>query len=382
MTRVAVPTRMLRWAIDRSDVPEQRLRDRFSKLPEWLAGDRQPTLKQLEVFARMTHTPVGYLFLNEPPREQIPIPDFRTIAGQPVAHPSPNLLETIYLCQQRQDWYRDYARSSGEGPLDFVGSAQLGDDVTVIAQRIRAAIGFNLDQRRQLRTWTEALRNFIQQADQLGVLVMVSGVVGGNNQRKLNPEEFRGFALADPFAPLVFINGADTKSAQMFTLAHELAHLWLGESALSDVSPRITPDHQIERWCNRVAAELLIPLDSLREAHQPNEPLRGALDRLARQFKVSTLVVLRRLFDARRLTRERFWDAYDAELRRLRELARSSGGGDYYLTTAARVSRRFAHAVITAAWEGRASFSEAFHMVGCRKMSTFQQLGESVGVVA
>lgn len=380
MTRVAVPTQMIRWAIERSDVPEDRLYRRFAKLPEWLAGDRQPTLKQLEAFAKSTHTPIGYLFLTKPPDEPVPIPDFRTIRNEEVSHPSPNLLDTIYLCQQRQEWYREYARTVGEPSLDFIGSVHATDDVVDTANQMREALGFSIDQRRRLGTWTEALRTFIAHADELGILVMVSGVVGSNNRRKLDPDEFRGFALADPFAPLVFINGADTKSGQMFTLAHELAHIWLGESALSDASPRLISDQQVERWCNQVAAELLVPLDAMRKAYRPDQRLRDELDRLARQFKVSTLVVLRRVFDAGHLTSDAFWEAYNAELKRLRDLTRSAGGGDYYLTTAVRVSRRFVRALATATGEGRASFTEAFRLVGCRKTSTFRELSHSVGV--
>ena len=171
-----------------------------------------------------------------------------------------------------------------------MGSADLGDNVVETAARMRDALGLNLEERRRFTTWTDALRRFIEQADALGVLVMVSGVVGSNSRRGLDPQEFRGFALADSLAPLVFVNGADTKAAQMFTLAHELAHIWLGQSGVSDTEARAMPDQAVERWCNRVAAELLVPLDALRGEIDAGADLQVELSRLARRFKVSTLV--------------------------------------------------------------------------------------------
>jgi Zn-dependent peptidase ImmA (M78 family) len=255
----------------------------------------------------------------------------------------------------------------------------LASDIEETGAHIRTALGFDLEERRRTPTWTDALRRFIGQADELGVLVMVSGVVGSNNRRKLDPEEFRGFALADPLAPLVFINGTDTKAAQMFTLAHELAHIWLGQSALSNVAPVSSPTQATEIWCNRVAAELLVPFAIFREEFQPEATLRDELDRLARLFKVSTLVVLRRIHDAGGFTADQFWREYRRELERLRAMP-SGDGGNFYLTLGARASKRFARALVVRTLEGQSSFMEAFRLLGLKKMATFHELGHSLGV--
>jgi len=379
MMRVEVKPTLLRWARYRAGLDLDDLAGRFPRLADWESGERHPTIRQLEEFAKATRTPVGYLFLPEPPTERVPIPDFRTIGNRRIEHPSPDLLDTVYLCQQRQEWYRDFARSQGDESLRFVGSTTLRNDVQETATLIRDQLGFDLEARRQMPTWTEALRRFIEQADAIGVLVMVNGVVSNNNYRKLDPDEFRGFALSDPLAPLVFINGADTKAAQMFTLAHEIAHIWLGQSALSDIAPISTPTHDVERWCNEVAAELLVPLAVLRSEIRRNEELRDALDRLARRFKVSTLVILRRIHDAGVLKKDQFWRAYQQELDRLSAIAKSSGG-DFYLTQAARVGKRFARALVTSTLEGQTLHRDAFRLLGFSKLATFRELRHSLGL--
>lgn len=230
-------------------------------------------------------------------------------------------------------------------------------------------------------TWTDALRLFIEQVDARGVLVMCSGVVLNNNKRPLEPEEFRGFAMVDALAPLVFINGADTRAAQMFTLAHELAHVWLGQTALSDADAASFPDNEIELWCNRVAAELLVPLDILRDVYDSDADATTECDRLARYFKVSTLVILRRIFDAGGFTREAFRAAYAEEVDRLRALGRGKGG-NFYLTQGARLSKRFARALVVSTLEGQTLYRDAFRLLGFSKIQTFQKLGRSLGVTA
>ena len=377
--RVQVRPELLRWARERAGLSLEVLARRIPQLPAWEQGETHPTLKQVEKFAKATYAPVGYLFLANPPVESVPIPDFRTLSTTRVNRPSPDLLDTVYICQQRQEWYRDFARSEGEDRLPFVGSSALTSDIGETADRMRAALGFSIEERRQIPTWTDALRRFIEQADRLGVLVMVSGVVGSNNRRKLDPREFHGFALSDDLAPLVFINGADTKAAQMFTLAHELAHIWLGQSALSDVDPASAPSNRVEIWCNQVAAEFLVPLENLRSEYRQRAGLQEECSRLARFFKVSTLVILRRLRDAGAVSGDDMWQAYDDEVARLLAIPRASGG-DFYLTQAARVSKRFARALVVSTLEGQTLHRDAFRLLGFSKLETFRELGHSVGV--
>ncbi len=379
MLRVDVKPDLLRWARERCGRGMDALKRRFPSLEAWERGEARPTLKQIERFAKATYAPVGFLFLMEPPEEAIPIPDFRAGTNRYAGHPSPNLLDTIYVCQQRQEWYRDYALSLGQEALDFVGSAQTQGAVEATASAIRRRLGFDVQQRAEMRTWEDALRHFVEQADALGILVMRNSIVLNNNHRHLDPAEFRGFAMADPLAPLVFLNAADTKAAQMFTLAHELAHIWLGQSALSDAQASSEPDHQIERWCNRVAAELLVPLDVLRREYRNSAELQPEMARLARRFKVSTLVILRRIRDVGGLTDRELREVYDAELERLCAIPRR-GGGDFYLTQRARVGTRFARALVTSTLEGRTLYRDAFRMLGFSKDSVFRELGRELGV--
>lgn len=376
--RVEVRPELLDWARKRSGLTVEAVVQRLPKFEQWERQVVQPTLRQLEQFARLTYTPVGFLFLQEPPDERLPIPDFRTLADSGVRRPSPNLLDTLYTCQQRQEWFRDYARAEGQVPGPVVAQATGESAIEPTAAAMRAAFGFDLAERRQMPTWTDALRRFIEQAESQGVLVMVNGVVGNNNRRKLYPNEFRGFALVDELAPLIFVNGADTKNGQMFTVAHELAHVWLGQSALSDATAATVPTHQVERWCNQVAAEFLVPLEALRgEVKRGADPTEES-NRLARLFKVSSLVILRRMHDAGALGRDEMWSTYEAELARLKAIPKGTGG-DFYLTQGTRLSKRFARALVSSTQEGHTLYRDAFHLLGFSKLETFRELSKNLG---
>jgi len=382
--RIAIKPKLLRWARERANRTVESLQKAFPKYAQWEKGEAQPTLKQLERLAKKLHVPLGFLFLDAPPDEPLPIPDFRTMPHVKLTRPSPNLLDTIYLCQQRQEWYRNYLLSLGESPLPFIGKASLDDDPTTVAAEVREVIQFDLEERHRISTWTQALSRFIDQVEMAGMLVMVNGVVGNNPHRKLDPEEFRGLALVDELAPLIFINGADTISGRMFTLAHELAHIWLGESGISDPQLFNLPGDAVERWCNQVAAEMLVPAGMLRDRYDPNQELTSELSRLARTFKVSTLVILRRLFDAEFLDWTTYQEVYREELERLLAYERKAGreaGADFYRSLSRRVSKRFAQALISSTLEGQTLFRDAYAMLGISKSDTFNKFVDKLGVM-
>jgi Zn-dependent peptidase ImmA (M78 family) len=380
--RVDVNPDLLVWARERGGVDIDELGHRFPHLYEWELGRLSPTLKQLESFARATHTPIGYLLLDRPPEEQLPIADYRTRGDVGVERPSADLLDTIFVCQLRQGWYRDFAEAEGDESLPFVGSLTIKAPVAEAAVTMRKQLRFEISERGA--NWTEALRTLVDRAEENGIIVMLNSIVGSDTHRKLNPDEFGGFALADDLAPLVFVNAADTRAAQIFTLAHELAHLWIGESALSKITILGPPDLAVERWCNRVAAEFLVPLAEVKDRFDPQKPLTDELERLAKVFKTSTLVVLGRINDAGYIDPNRYRDIYADELARIRKIIedRDTGtrSGNFFNTLPLRVSRRFAQALVASTIEGQTSHRDALRMLGFRKLATFDRFAHELGI--
>lgn len=363
MERVDIHPELIRWARERAGMSFEALAARFPKLDAWERGEIKPTLRQLESYAKATRAPLGYFFLPQPPAEPLPIPEFRTLGDAPLRRPSPNLLETLYAMQRRQAWLREERIEQGAAPLAFVSSMNRDTPPAALAEAMRRTLGMGPNWAAAHRTWTEALRALRERSEEVGIMVVSNGVVGNDTNRRLDPNEFRGFVLVDPYAPLIFINGADGKAAQMFTLAHELAHLWVGQNAVFDLCELQPADAGVERLCNQAAAEFLLPEQDMRSAWP--EALESDLpyEALARRFKVSELVAARRALDLGLITREQFADLYRRHLETERRDG-SGSGGDFYATQRARVGRVFAEAVFRAVREGRLLYREAFELTG------------------
>ena len=381
MTRVAVSPELVQWARERAHLDVAALAARFPKLPEWERGEVQPTFKQLEAFANATHVPFGYLFLPEPPQIPMPIPDFRTLQNQQLRSASPDLLDTLYAMQRRQAWLRESRLECEAPPLAFVGSAGVADDPAAIGQEMRRLLDLGDGWAATVRTWQEAVSALRNAIEAVGVMAVINGVVGNNTRRVLDVGEFRGFALSDDHAPLIFVNGADAKSAQKFTLAHELAHLWLGTegSGLSGF-PGIFPDGgAVETFCDRAAAEFLVPAAELRASWPDVRQDEAPFELLARRFKVSPIVVGRRAMDLRLVDREYFFDFYEAYVQKERRQKQTTGSGNFYNNQNTRVGSLFATQVIRAAKEGRIGFKQAYELTGLNG-GTFQRYARRLGM--
>ncbi len=365
MSRVEIKPKMFEWARKRSSLSIEVMEKKFPKYPLWEQGKEFPTLRQLESLARKTLTPLGYFFLPEPPEDRLPIPDFRTVSDVSFNRPSPNLLETVQMMQRRQNWMIDYLIEEGCEKLHFVGSCTLSGNPKRVACDIRNVLRLSPGWAGEQRTWEDALRALRDAIDDAGIMIVINGVVGNSTNRKLDTEEFRGFVLVDDYAPLIFVNGTDAKGAQMFTMAHELAHLWLGKTGVFNFNALLPSDNSVEKFCNRVAAEFLIPAEEVRDSWPAAEISDEPFQTLARQFKVSPIVAARRVLDLHLISEAAFFSFYNKyqEDERRRKISKKSGG-DFYLTQNNRIGVHFGLSVLRAAKEGHLAYRDACQLTG------------------
>lgn len=377
--KVAVNAHVLEWALDRSRRRES-LERKFPKLSGWRDGDALPTFRQLQDFAKAAAVPFGYLLLQKPPVEQLPVANFRTVSAESGFGLSPELIDTIQAMQRRQVWMREYLIAEGHDRLPFVGSRRIDTEPAEIARNIRTVLGIDESWAANQPNWGEALRALIGKVENAGILVMSNGIVENNTHRKLDPQEFRGFVLVDDYAPLVFLNGVDGKAARMFTLAHELAHIWIGVSAAFDLRDLQPADNDNERACNLIAAEFLVPSTVLAEFWPQVRGRDNSFQLLAKRFKVSEIVAARRLLDMGFIARAefmKFYRAWQDQEQRLAKKTGDDGGGDFYASQNIRIGNRFGDLLTRSVQAGTTLYTDAWRLTGLKK-NTFQEYAQKI----
>lgn len=366
-TFVNINSNILTWAIARAGYELSIFIEKFPNVQKWLKGEKQPTVKQLEDFSKKVHLPFGYLFLAEPPKEQLPIPFFRTL-GKEATQFNINVYDTILLIQQRQDWLKNYFIENEYEILPFVGKYKNANNIQEIVNDIRLTLGLKENWASGFGTWQLALDNLVKHIENQRIVISFNGIVENNTHRTIPVEECRGFVLVDEIAPFMFINSADGKAAQMFTIAHELAHIWTGHSAGFDFTEMQPANNDIEILCDKIAAEFLVPENLFNEVWKEHSSIKYA----ARYFKVSEIVIARRALDTGKINKTYFFKFYNEYINReIIKKEKQGSGGDFYATTRKRLSITFASNINNAVKTGQLLYSDAYKLTGL-KGDTFQ----------
>lgn len=378
MTYAKINPDILSWARERArlsvSVLARKLHVNEKSVEAWERGDKRPTFRQAQQYAAKTHVPFGYLYLKQPPEERLPLPDLRTTGSQRPDRPSAELIEMAQIVLRRQEWYAEYLRDQGTEQNDVVGRFTPQSGIFAVVENMRQVLAVPIHPTRG--TWEDYFRLLIQRIEEAGILVMREGFIG-HHTRPLSVQEFRGFAIADPIAPVIFINQADAPKARLFTLIHELAHIWIGQTGISDASPRT--ERREEVFCNAVAAEFLVPGEEFERHWRDLENWRDNLPDLEAHFRVSTWVLARRALTLNKIR----VDEYQRYVRELLEEYRNREKEDipmsYYQGRKGKISQTFSRALVSEALSGRVLLRDAGRLLGM-KPSNLAKYAKELGV--
>ena len=369
---VIVKPIIIQWAIQSAGKDVRGLSDKFDKIDKWTSEESELTVSELNKLSKELRIPFGYFFLPEPPDEDIKLLKYRTIDNEDQAKPSRELIDTIKYMEKRQSFMRDALIEDGFLPHEFVGSATIENNTEALASKITQELKLKINWNKNNPNTFNVLR---EEISNLGILVMQNGVVGNNNHRILNVAEFRAFVLIDQYVPLIFLNARDSTNAKVFSLCHELVHVWLGVDELYNdnfTSNQIVNNSQLEKFCNEVAAEMLLPLSSIQSTLEPQLDIYTNIKHISKVFNVSELVVCIRLKEKKIIDNKVFNEVYANLLIEMREnllgkqLQEKKSGGDYYATNGSRLDARFATTVSRKAREGRILYTEAYELIGAK----------------
>lgn len=370
---VTIHPEVLQWALDRSELSTQEIEKQFPKIKDWKSGTRKPTLPQARKLAKAAHLPLGRLLLSVPTPEELTIPDFRTIHNKKVGVVGADLREIIQTAELRLSWYAEYASQVGIEPPTLLGMVSSTVSPEQAAKIICKEFGWDAS---GYPKGQDKFAELVSRMEECGLLVMRNSIVGNNTARPLDVHEFRGFTLRDHAYALVFLSTSDSKTAQLFSLAHELGHVVQAAPGLSGDQGN---ENAVEQWCNRFAAALLMPEELIRKHLIQSDQLEHQLDEIARQFGVSPEALLWRLTDLKLV--------HKADALRIVENMRgaeavqrkkSEGAPSFPVLVRARVGRRFLHAVAEAAHSGEFSELTAARYLGIRKRETFHKVMDLV----
>ena len=390
MTAFAINPDIIPWACQRLDISlaefARAMHVSEHVMEGWRSGKRKPSLLQARQLADKLLIPLGYLVLKRMPRITLDAVDFRTVGNRRVNEPSLELWATYNMALSRQEWYRDCAVENEYEPCSYVGSISQKTPVKKAVETIHMALG-NLEMPQNTgRTWEKRFSGLVNAIEEkAGIMVMRNSMVGNNSHKPLSVEEFRGFAIPDKLAPLIFINGQDSKNAQLFTLLHELVHVFLGSGGISGQDYLEDTENSVERYCNQVASEYLVPADELRQSWleqcESKDNLYGKIKGLASCYQVSNMVMIIRCRSLGLIDAQEAYALWQEEVDAISSSKKSQrgNGGNPYLNIANRVSRLFARTIIWQMETSQIQPEDAFRLLSVKNYEARRKLSKEVG---
>jgi len=350
----------------KKDSPELTAEDR---LAAWEEGLDTPSYAQLKGIASAYKRPLFTFFLPEPPTKMVTMADYRTLGNRtsPKDTPEFSALRRRLIILHHE--LRELLREAGSQKLPFIGSMSEDASVKEFAESIRSVLNAKIEEQAGTGDEKTLLKYLRTSAEDAGIFVIYAGNLGSHHS-KISAEEFRGIAIADELAPMVVVNPNDVDVAKVFTLVHELAHLWLGSKAISSFNAlaQKSADSHREKLCNRVAAEFLVPESDLRDKWEVSEcDIEQGVKNLGKHFHVSEAVIARRLLDLDCIGSDDYGNLlaiYQARWKNIKDKqseqdsAPSPAVMDKY-----RLGEKTIHTIIGAANEGRIGLQDAARLM-------------------
>jgi len=371
---VKIKPAIINWVFEH--IPSDNVSpDIVDTLETWKEGSVQPTFNQVKTISHKLHIPLGYFFLNSPPKEELPLLEYRTIDSVAADPPSRNLVDTIGYAENVQDWMRNYLIDAGSDAQPFVGSAKGICSADLLADLMRKNMHLEIDWYTACTDPADSFNVIRKKLESIGILILMNGIVGTNSHRKLDINEFRAFTLIDDYAPLIFINRNDSDGARLFSLLHEAVHIWLGVASFYNERPDNTASiNDVEQLCNAVTAEILVPNQTFKEKwnlYRQELPQKDVVEKLTVLFKCGITVIARRALDNNYINAVQYQEIVTIAINNYNKQRkmRKSGGGDFYRTAISRFDTRFLLALDNSIKERKTQYTDAYRLTGLNRTS-------------
>lgn len=379
---------LFRWARESAGLEPEGAARAVGIVPSSLiaieSGEKQPSRTTLSKMAKVYRRSLVTFYLPTPPRKGDRGEDFRTVVADRTVEAEADVDALVRDLRARQSLVRSILEDDDDvQPLGFIGSASINDGAASLAKSIETLLGITRTQYRAAKDAESAFALLRERVEAAGVFVLLIGNLGSHHS-SIPVEAFRGFAIADPIAPFVVINDGDARAAWSFTVLHELAHLLLGATGVSAGS---APDSNIERFCNDVAGEFLLPREDVYSIDLAGLELDGQIAAIAsnaNRWRVSRQMVAYGLFKAGRISIEN-WRSLESGIREIwmaerrlqKDRQKGSEGPSYYVVR----RHRLGHAMLSFARRytdaGALSPSKAAKVLGVKPRSVHPLLASA-----